>query len=132
IAFMFDEIRYDGVEIDRNKNVGITSTLKNHVSVSSDQNIIMKNAAWDKTDTISPNGYFNFCVPLLGFCEDYKRIVINAHHELILLLSHSYNNSLLGSSALDPKIELFKIQWRMPHVILNDINKLSMLKTLEN
>src|SRR5436190_22358616 len=35
VAFMFDEIRYelDGVEIDRNRNVGITSTLKNYVSL---------------------------------------------------------------------------------------------------
>jgi len=33
VAFMFDEIRYelDGVKIDRNRNVGITSTLKNYV-----------------------------------------------------------------------------------------------------
>ena len=30
---MFDEIRYElnGVEIDRNRNVGITSTIKNYV-----------------------------------------------------------------------------------------------------
>ncbi|EFN81790.1 hypothetical protein EAI_09452 [Harpegnathos saltator] len=134
---MFDEIRYelDGVENDRNRNVEITSTLKNYVSISSDKNAIMKNAAWDTTDIISPDGYFNFCVPLnvlLGFCEDYKRIVINARHELILLRSRSDNNGLLGSPALDPKIELFKIQWRMPHVILNDINKPTMLKNLEN
>ncbi|EFN79519.1 hypothetical protein EAI_03470 [Harpegnathos saltator] len=47
ISFMFDEIRYelDGVEIDRNRNVGITSTLKNYVSISSDKNAIMKSAA---------------------------------------------------------------------------------------
>ncbi|EFN86507.1 hypothetical protein EAI_01862, partial [Harpegnathos saltator] len=112
-------------------NVGITSTLKNYISIS----FIKKNAAWDTTDTISPDGYFNFCVPfsvLLGFCEDYKHIVINARHELILLRSRSDNNSLLGSSALDPKIVLFKIQWRMPHVILNDMNKFSMLRTLKN
>ncbi|EFN77912.1 hypothetical protein EAI_15782, partial [Harpegnathos saltator] len=99
IAFIFDEIRYElnGVEIDHNRNVGITSTLKNYVSISSDENAVMKNAAWDTTDTISPDGYFNFCVPLsvlLGFCEDYKRIVINARHELILLRSRSDNNSL--------------------------------------
>lgn len=136
VAFMFDEIRYelDGVEIDRNRNVGITCTLKNYVSLSSDKSAIMKNAAWDTIDAMSPDGYFNFCVPLnmlLGFCEDYKRIVINARHELILLRSRSDNNSLLGSPALEPKIELFKIQWRMPHVILNDVNKLSLLKTLE-
>jgi hypothetical protein len=137
VAFLFDEIRYelDGVEIDRNRNVGITSTLKNYVSLSLDESVTMKNAAWgDTTDAMSPDGYFNFCVPLsmlLGFCEDYKRIVLNARHELILLRSRNDNNSLEGSSALQPKIELFKIQWRMPHVILNDVNKLSLLKTLE-
>ncbi|EFN83924.1 hypothetical protein EAI_05531 [Harpegnathos saltator] len=69
VAFMFDEIRYelDGVEIDRNRN---------------------DMAAWDMADTMLPDGHFNFCVPLsvlLGFYEDYKRIVINARHELILL-----------------------------------------------
>ncbi|EFN79518.1 hypothetical protein EAI_03469 [Harpegnathos saltator] len=50
VAFMFDEIHYgrcglDDVEIDRNRNVGITSTLKNYVSISSDKNAIMKSAA---------------------------------------------------------------------------------------
>ena len=32
VAFIFDEIRYElnGVEIDRNRNLGITSTLKNY------------------------------------------------------------------------------------------------------
>ncbi|EFN86005.1 hypothetical protein EAI_05564 [Harpegnathos saltator] len=65
ITLMFDEICYelDGVEIDRNRNVGITFTLENYVSLSLDKNVSMKNAAWDTTDTISPDGYFNFCVP---------------------------------------------------------------------
>ncbi|XP_071581957.1 uncharacterized protein [Temnothorax nylanderi] len=100
VAFMFDEIRYelDGVEIDHCRNVGITSTLKNYVTVSSDRSVILRNAGWEPQN--NANGYFNFCVPLnllLGFCEDYKRI-----------------------------------QWRMPHVVLSEINKLSMLRTLEN
>ncbi|XP_071571821.1 uncharacterized protein [Temnothorax nylanderi] len=76
VAFMFDEIRYelDGVEIDRCRNVGITSTLKNYITVSSDRSVILRNAGWDPQN--NPNGHFNFCVPLntlLGFCEDYKR-----------------------------------------------------------
>jgi len=71
IAFMFDEIRYelDSVEIDRNRNVGITTTLKHYVTVLSDRNVIMRNAGWDPTT--HANGHFNFCVPLymlLGFC----------------------------------------------------------------
>jgi len=85
---MFDEIRYelDGMEIDRYRNVDITSTLKNYVTMSSDRSVIARNAGWDPWNP--PNGYFNFCVSLnmlLGFCEDYRRVVINARHELILI-----------------------------------------------
>jgi len=41
VAFMFDELRYelDGVEIDRNRNVGITSTIKNYVSLTHQKSI---------------------------------------------------------------------------------------------
>ncbi|KAM0728881.1 hypothetical protein ACS0PU_004235 [Formica fusca] len=135
IAFMFDEIRYelDGVEMDRSRNVGITSTLKNYVTISSDKTVIMRNAGWNAQT--NANRYFNFCVPLymlLGFCEDYRRVVINARHELILIRSRNDNNCLLGNLALEPAIDIFKIQWRMPHVVLNEINKLSMLRALES
>ncbi|RLU19984.1 hypothetical protein DMN91_008543 [Ooceraea biroi] len=75
---------------------------------------------------------FNKPIYVVGFCEDYKRVVINARHELILIRSCNDNNSLLGDSALEPKIELLKIQWRMPHVLLNEVNKLSMLRALES
>ncbi|KMQ88087.1 hypothetical protein RF55_12483 [Lasius niger] len=135
VAFMFDEIRYelDGVEIDHNRNVGVTTTLKNYVTISSDRSVIMRNAGWDTPTTV--NGHFNFCIPLyllLGFCEDYRRVVINARHELILIRSRNNNNCLLGDSALEPVINIFKIQWRMPHVLLSEINKLSMLRALES
>ncbi|KAL6252038.1 hypothetical protein P5V15_015019 [Pogonomyrmex californicus] len=41
VAYIFDEIRYelDGVEIDRNRNVGITSTLKHYVTTSSERSV---------------------------------------------------------------------------------------------
>ncbi|XP_071642950.1 uncharacterized protein [Temnothorax longispinosus] len=134
VAFMFDEIRYelDGVEIDHCRNVGITSTLKNYVTVSSDRSVILRNAGWESHNNV--NGYFNFCVSLnllLGFCEDYKRVVINARHELILIRARN-NNSLEGSLALESTIKILKIQWRMPHVVLNEIKKLSMLRALED
>ena len=97
VAFIFDEIRYElnGVEIDCNRNVGITSTLKNYVTMSSDRSVILRNAGWDAQTTAA--GYFNFCVPLyvlLGFCEDYRRVVINARHELILIRARNDNNCL--------------------------------------
>ena len=139
VAFMFDEIRYElnGVEIDRNRNVGITSTIKNYVSLSWERNKILFNAGWDILPNEIPPGIeeFNFCVPLnilLGFCEDYKRIIINARHELILIRARNDNNCLVSPEALEPKIELIKIQWRMPHITLNEVTKLSLLRTLDS
>ena len=136
VAFLFDEIRYelDGVEIDRNRNVGITTALKNYVTITTDKAAILRNAGWNTPLAIN-SGYFDFCVPLnflLGFCEDYKRVVMNARHELILIRSRNDNNCLIGNSELLPEINIFKIQWRLPHVSLSEIKKLSMLRALES
>jgi len=32
-----------------------------------------------------------------------------------------------GNPTMEPEINLFKVQWRMSHVTLNEINKLSLL-----
>ncbi|XP_011167840.1 uncharacterized protein LOC105201509 [Solenopsis invicta] len=74
VAFMFDEIRYelDGVEIDRNRNVGITSTMKNYVSLTDEQSRTLKNAGWDIAMQWTAEE-FSYYVPLnvlLGFCEN--------------------------------------------------------------
>jgi len=74
---------------------------------------------------------FNFGEPLntlLGFYEDYKRVVVNARHELILIRAYSNNNCLVGNPTTELKIDLFKVKWRMPHVILNEVNKLRSVK----
>nr|XP_012234583.1 PREDICTED: uncharacterized protein LOC105679250 [Linepithema humile] len=125
----------DGVEIDHNRNVGITSTIKNYISLTTEKSKILKHASWNPNGYPLIDGNFNFCVPLntlLGFCEDYKRIVINARHELVLIRSRNDNNCLVGRVGTNPKIELLKIQWRMPHVSLSEVNKLSLLRTLES
>jgi len=77
VAFMFDEIWYqlNDVEIDYNRNVGITSTIKNCLLYVNNVVLIVPNAEWNSRFDMK-EGYFNFCVPLnmlLGFCEDYKR-----------------------------------------------------------
>ncbi|GAB1860705.1 Double jelly roll-like domain-containing protein [Camponotus japonicus] len=123
-SFLYvEEIRYelDGVEIDRNRNVGITSTIKNYASLTAERGKILKNAGWDLTagsSSVAATGDFNFCVPLdtlLGFCEDYKRVVINARHELIR--ARNDNNCLISREEYEPRVELTKLQWRMPHVV---------------
>ena len=119
VEFMF-EIRYklNGAEIDRNtcRNVEIFNTLKSYASFSSDNIMIMHNAGlipYNVKSLMTFDGYFNFCVllsMLLGFCEDYKRVVINARYELILIRVRSNNNCIEGDPATKPTLEIFKIQ----------------------
>ncbi|XP_053990480.1 uncharacterized protein LOC128882777 [Hylaeus volcanicus] len=133
-SFLYVEGRFRVKKPKEGLNVRITSTIKNFVSLTFDKSLILQNAGWITQSNI-PIGYFNFCVPLnmlLGFCEDYRRIVINARHELILIRARSDNNCIVGDSTLEPVVELLKIQWRMPHVVLNDTNKLSLLRILES
>ncbi|XP_024874754.1 uncharacterized protein LOC112456452 [Temnothorax curvispinosus] len=58
---------------------------------------------------------------------------------LILIRSRSDHNCVVDPKktvprdpAKDPKITLLKVQWRMPHVALNDVTKLLLLRTLES
>jgi len=46
VAFVFDEIRYElnSVKIDRNRNIRITSIIKNYVLLTYDKALIMWNA----------------------------------------------------------------------------------------
>jgi len=72
----------NGVEIDRNRNVEITS-MKNYISLSSDTFLKMHNAGFISTKytasrLLSSDEYFNFCVPLnilFDFCKDYRCVV---------------------------------------------------------
>ena len=81
------------MEINRSRNVRITSLMKGYATFSNEIAYSLHNAGFiDSSDTakglMTDDGYFNFCVPLsilLGFCKDYRRVAINARHKLILI-----------------------------------------------
>ena len=86
LCHLFEEIRYEinGVEIDRCKNVDLTSTLKGYVSFSPNQSRFLENAGWtDVAETgkiTDDNGNFDVSIPLcmiFGFAKDYNKIVVN-------------------------------------------------------
>ncbi|XP_076299357.1 uncharacterized protein LOC143218197 [Lasioglossum baleicum] len=133
-AFMFDEIRYElnGVEIDRCRNPGITTSLKTHVSISPGKSKALATAGWHRK---LDGADFNFCIPfnmLFGFGEDYNKITVNVRQELVLIRSRNDLNALNGSSTLRPEIELFKVQWRMTHISLEENDKKNQLQKSAN
>jgi len=61
--------------------------------------LIVLNTGWNSRSHMEEL-YLNIFMPLnmlLSFCEDYKRVVVNARHELILIQSRNDYNCLVGN-----------------------------------
>lgn len=131
--FMFDDIRYElnGIEIDRCKSVGITSAMKGLVSFQRKNVENLKLSSFGVEETYRAN--FSYCIPLqyiFGYAEDYKKIVLNMKHELILVRSRNDLNCFIGEHNAS-EITVNKVQWRMPHVKVDDYTKLQLLKHID-
>lgn len=135
ILFLFQDIRYEinGVEIDRSKNAGITTTIKSFISMNEGESKVSAIWGWDINGSKN-KGCFNAIIPLnkiLGFAEDYNKIIMNCKHELILNRGNSNLNSVKILEEEDIQIDIQRVQWRVPHVKVSDRERLSLLKFLE-
>lgn len=138
---LFSEIRYElnAIEIDKCKNVGLTSLMKAYPSLNPNQLKLLEKAGWNNNNLINAEGNFDVTIPLnmlLGFAEDYRKIVVNTKHELILIRSNTDRNAIIQTAAAQTaentfKITLTKIEWLVPYVILADTKRASLLKFIE-
>lgn len=145
ICFLFQDIRYElqGVEIDRCKNVGLSTLMKNWVSFNPNQSMLAENSGWiglnENKKINNDAGYFDVCIPLsmiFGFAEDYNKIIVNLKHELILTRARNDYNAIVQSGVTtndvmtyeDFEIEINLIEWLMPHVTLSYSKQIEMLK----
>ncbi|XP_030767697.1 uncharacterized protein LOC115891391 [Sitophilus oryzae] len=71
---------------------------------------------------------------LMGFAEDYHKIVMNVKQELVLIRYNSDFNAIHSANETKDnyKITLNKVLWKMPHISVNDSQKLRLLKNFEN
>ncbi|XP_025406946.1 uncharacterized protein LOC112680919 [Sipha flava] len=153
---LFNEIKYDinSVEIQRVKRPGVSSSLKGYCYCSytpADVNCL-QNATWDGADSnrkFIKDGTFTGCIPLkhvLGFSEDYNKVLINFSQQLILnwtindlgsLTFFLKGNEVLTDATVQAKvktikIELTKVMWKVPVVKVNDREKLKLLKIIDS
>jgi hypothetical protein len=68
---------------------------------------------------------------IFGFAEDYKKIVMNMKHELVIVRSRNDTDCFYGVTD-NHEITLQKIQWWMPHVKVDDYTKLQLLKHIDD
>lgn len=101
--------------------------MKNYSSLSREGSRALENAAWKYVNCTKSvhkaTTDFNFCVPLdalLGFCEDYERVLINACHKLVLIRARDDTSALYSAGALKSKLKLHKVQWSVPRVTLKE------------
>ena len=84
----------------------MTSLIKGYISLRPSQSLIVENAGWldaeeEQQKLTDEADYFDVSIPLsmiLGFAEDYRKIVVNAKHELILMRSRNDLNAVLQES----------------------------------
>lgn len=132
VACLFSDIRYElnGVEIDRCKNPGITANMK-RFTAHRKLNLHAVERMYEKT-TITARTY-QLTLPLssiFGFADDYKKVIMNAKHELILVRSRNDLHSFICDTD-SVRIQMTKVSWKVPHIQLSDHAKLSMLRYLE-
>lgn len=133
LAHLFSEIRYElnGIPIDSTTKVGIASTIKGLLSYTRNQVVKLQNAGWiplhnEKTLPFAADNSFTVCLPLnmlLGFAEDYKKIILNMRQELVLIRSSSDSNALYHATEKG-KVIIDRILWRIPHIVPSLKNEL--------
>lgn len=142
-SFLFSNARYElnGVEIDRIKNVGITSTLKLTAASSSSNTHGYFSFNNNFNDRVAQNTHatmvYDVMLPLkiwFGFCEDYKKVILNSRHELILQRARDsvncFHSGKTDAGSTVVSIEVSKLEWRMPHITLSDTVKMDMKRQL--
>ena len=65
---------------------------------------------------------------ILGFAEEYHKIIVNCKHELVLTRSKSDINAIVQTELKEFKINLVKIEWS--YVLLSGKHKIHLLHYL--
>jgi hypothetical protein len=137
-SYLFNEVRYeiDNVEIDRNRDVGITSTLKGYLTIPKND-FTYAIAGWTNSDAnINYNKQtktFGLHIPLkywLGFAEDYNKVLTGVKQELILRRSTTDVDVFKCVGTVSPQVQINKITWHVPHINVEDQVKLELFEDI--
>ena len=64
---------------------------------------------------------------ILSFAEDYRKIIVNAEHELILTRSRTDFNAIMQNVQENPeefKILLNRVEWKVPYLFSADSDEI--------
>lgn len=127
LAFLFDQVRYElnGVEIDRTRHVGVTSTAKTLLTCTKDEAAALEIAGWGAPVFNAADKTFRGSIPLgflLGFANDFKGYIVRMKQDLVLIRSRTNKNSYVlkdGAEENAVTLEVETVQWIMPQLKFN-------------
>ena len=113
ICHLFSDTGYKiiEVEIDESKNVGITTLIKNYLSLRGNEEKALEATGWIMI-IINDVEFFDVKISLdmlLGITEDCRKIVVNAHYDLGLTRSITDMNAILQTEEAVTAKDKFKI-----------------------
>ncbi|KAF0687789.1 Uncharacterized protein FWK35_00037119, partial [Aphis craccivora] len=116
-SYLFEQIRLEinGIEINSTRVLGITSSLKEYLFGTPDNYDCYEHSGWNfknATQSANDKGEFSACIPL-KYCD------LNA-----LSLKSGINTTTA-------KVTLNKIVWKVPHITVDDVERLKLLKLIE-
>lgn len=138
-AFLFDSISYElnGKEMDKVRYPGIVSLMKGYLCYDKDDTSLSI-GGWNYPDgklvtydAIKSTFYLRIPLwHLLGFFQDYKRIVFGKQI-LRLIRSRSDNNCFkVSNEDTNGELTITNIELKVKHVFLNDVIKLELLSQI--
>lgn len=140
VVHLFNEIRYElnGIVVESTTKPGITSTMKGYASYTANDVKKLENAGWfpkSDSDILDGKGNFNVCIPLsmlLGFAEDYRKVVLNIRQELVLIRSNTDLDAIINSAPTETlKLQIDKIYWKVPHITAGLPQELALTKYID-
>ncbi|XP_046411935.1 uncharacterized protein LOC124175580 [Neodiprion fabricii] len=140
ICHFFEDVGYElnAVKIDKCRNVGLTILLKGFALLNAGRSWLTRNAGWlnvkETKKLTDADSNFDVVIPLsmiLGFAEDYRKIIVNAKHELILTSSKSDFDAIVQDQEKDFRIVIDQVEWFVPYVKLSDQRKIALFKFIE-
>ena len=137
---LFSEIRFEvnGVVIDSIRSPGIATSMINWLTIGAEDHAEASLHLWldSKVEFTSEKTQFWIHLPLkkmLSFFQDYRKIIIFSRLELILIRAKSDVDCIIEQvNANSVNIEITKISWKMPHLEINEMLKLKIMKILES
>lgn len=130
------ELRINNERVEQINEPGLTCIPKILSTMTSDEVRQLGIMGWpDATALTTADGEFNIQIPfsvLFGLGSDFEKVLVNAKIEILFTRSRSNDDALLWTQAeAGVTLKLTKMVYKLPFISVDDQNRLSFLKIIE-